>query len=78
MKSREVIRDIMKNDGISNATLAHRLNMTLAATWELASKEKNAYDMRVNKLCMVLNALDYKLVAVPRDAKIPSGAYVIE
>ena len=78
MKARDVIRDIMKSSGVTNATLAHRMNMSIAATWDLIGKEKNQFDMRTSKLTPALTALDYKLVAIPRDEKVPKGGYVID
>ena len=78
MKSRAVIREIMKEQNVTNAMLAHRINMSIAATWDLVSKDSNQYDMRANRLVPVLTALDYKLVAVPKDAEVPTGGYVID
>lgn len=78
MKAREVAKKILADSGVTNAILAHRLNMTIAACWELTGKEKKNGDMSTKTLVPVLNALDYKLVAIPRDEKVPKGGYVIE
>lgn len=78
MKARDTVKEIMRNNGISNATLAHRLNMTIAACWELTGKDKNVFDMSTKKLVPVLTALDYKLVAIPRDERVPKGGYIID
>lgn len=78
MKAREVVREIMKMTGVTNAMLAHRTNTDLRVMWELVSKEKESSDMSTRKLVPVLNALDYKLVVIPRDEKVPKGGYVID
>lgn len=78
MKARAVIRELMEKQNITNAIMAHRLNMTLAATWELVSKEKNNYDMRAAKVYECLDALGYKLIAVPKDLTTPTEGYEID
>lgn len=78
MQARDVIKDIMAKQEISNATLAHRMNASLAAMWDLTGKPTGSPGMNSQKLSKVLVALDYKLIAVPRDAKLPTGAYVID
>lgn len=78
MKARDVVKEIMAVGDISNATLANRMNVSRAAMWELTGKPNNTFDMSTKKLVPVLSALDYKLVAIPRDEKVPKGGYVID
>lgn len=78
MKAKEVVREIMKLTGVTNAMLAHRMNTDLRVMWDLVSKEKESNDMSTRKLVPVLNALDYKVVVIPRDEKVPKGGYLIE
>lgn len=78
MKAREVVLDLYKKSGISNATLAHRVGLSLTTCWDLTSNPNRTNDMATRLLVPVLRALDYKLVAMPRDAKVPEDSYVID
>lgn len=78
MKARDMVKNLMESNGITNATLANRLGMTISATWELTAKPNKTKDMSTAKLVPVLTALDYKLVAIPRDEKVPKDGYVID
>jgi len=78
MKAREAVIDIMNKQGITNATLAHRMNVSLATCWDMTSNTKRTFEMRTSVMTPALNALDYKLVAVPRDTKVQPDWYVID
>jgi len=78
MKAREVVIDLMKKQEITNATLAHRMNVSLATCWDMTANTKRTMEMRTSVMIPALKALDYKLVAIPRDEKVPKGGYVIE
>ena len=78
MKARQVVIDIMKKQGIANATMAHRLNISLATAWDMTSSRTRTNEMTTKMLVPTLNALDYKLITVPRDAKLPADSYVID
>ena len=78
MKAREVVSDIFKASGITNASLAHRLNMSITSCWDMLWNPKRTKDMSTKLLVPALRALDYKLVVAPRDAKIPGDWYVID
>lgn len=78
MKAREVIKKLMEENNVSNADIAHSMNMSLAASWDLVANPRNPFDMSTKKLCPLLNVLGYKLVAMPREDKLPKGGIPID
>ena len=81
MNGREIVKDIMKKNDISNATLAKRLNVTQATLWDRLDttprKNKPRKDIPVSLLAGMLQALDYKVVVEPVNTRVPQDGYVI-
>lgn len=78
MKARDVVKTIAETSGVSNAELAHRLGLSIAACWERTSSPNKPKDMPTKVLCPTLQALGYKVIAVPYDTPVPKGGYVID
>ncbi len=77
MTSKEIVSTLMRVQGVSNAEMAAKLNLTQAALWDrLNSKKTN--NMTVGKLKDMLKMLDYKIVVVPRKTRMPNGGYEVE
>ncbi len=80
MNNREIIKMIMKESEVSNATLAKRLNITQATLWDRLDttprKGKPRKDISVALFSEMLRALDYKVVVVPSSTRIKDG-YVV-
>ena len=74
MIAMEAVREIMKLKDIRPAVLCDRLKIKSNVLSE-RFKQKN---VSVEKLNDMLRAMDYKVVVVPRDARIPEGGYEIE
>lgn len=75
MKAKAVVKELMKAQGINNVTLATRLGISSAAMWDrLNGKNK---DIGVDLLREMLKAMDYKLIAVPRNARVPEEGYEV-
>jgi hypothetical protein len=74
MIAMEAIKEIMKLKDIRPAVLCDRLKIKSNVLSE-RFKQKN---VSVEKLNDMLRAMDYKVVVVPRDARIPEGGYEIE
>ena len=74
MLAMEAIREIMKLKGIRPAILCDRLKIKSNVLSE-RFKQKN---VSVEKLNDMLRAMDYKVVVVPREARVPEGGYEIE
>lgn len=77
MKGKEIIKEMMNNAGVTNATMASRLNISSAALWDRLNNKKNK-DLSLTILCQMVNLLDYKVVIMPRTRKVPEDAYIVE
>lgn len=78
MKAREVLRAVVAEKKMSNAELAHRLGLTIAACWERVSSPYKPLDMSTKELCPTLRVLGYKVVVIPWDTKTPSGGFEVD
>ena len=74
MIAMEAVKEIMKLKDIRPAVLCDRLKITSNVLSE-RFKQKN---VSVEKLNDMLRAMDYKVVVVPRDTRLPEGGYEIE
>jgi hypothetical protein len=74
MIAMEAIKEIMKLKDIRPAVLCDRLKIKSNVLSE-RFKQKN---VSVEKLNDMLRVMDYKVVVVPREARIPEGGYEIE
>ena len=74
MIAMEAVREIMKLKDVRPAVLCDRLKIKSNVLSE-RFKQKN---VSVEKLNDMLRAMDYKVVVVPRDARVPEGGYEIE
>ena len=64
MTSKEIVNNLMRAQGVSNAEMAAKLNLTQAALWDRLNPKKTN-NMTVKKFNEMLKMLDYKIVAVP-------------
>ena len=74
MKATEVIREVMKEKEVKPSTLAARLNIKN----NVLSERLGQKNISMEKLNEMLRMLDYKVVIVPREARIPDGGYEVE
>lgn len=74
MVAMDALRRVMELTGVRPAVLCGRLNIE-SNVLSQRFKQKN---VSVSKLNEMARMLDYKIVLVPRDAKIPDGGYEIE
>lgn len=77
MEAREIIKDIMSTDEVTNAELARRLDITQATVWDRLNNKKRRKDIPVSLLKTMLSALGYKIVVVPDETPIPEGGYEV-
>lgn len=78
MTSKEIVKEIMKEQSLSNAAMAEKLSITPAALWDRLNNTKNAKDLSVATLNDMLRALGYKIQIVPRDSRVPDKGYKVE
>ena len=74
MIAMEAIREIMKLKDIRPAVLCDRLKIKSNVLSE-RFRQKN---VSVEKLNDMLRAMDYKVIVVPRETRVPEGGYEIE
>ena len=77
MRENEIVKQIMKAQGETNAGLASKLSITQAALWDRLNNKKRK-EIGLTVLCQILRMLDYKLVVMPRRTPIPKNSYQIQ
>lgn len=77
MRGREIIKAIMEQKGISNADMAARLQIKPTALWDRLNTKK-AKDIPVSTMTEMVRQLDYKVIVVPRSARVPQDGFEID
>lgn len=77
MTSKEIVNNLMQAQGVSNAEMAAKLNLTQAALWDRLNPKKTN-NMTVKKFNEMLKMLDYKIVAVPRKTRLSKEGFEVE
>lgn len=74
MKTSDAIREVMKTEKVTQRALCGRLNLPPTTLSGRLSQD----NISIDKLNEMLRVLDYKIVILPRDARIPEGGIEIE
>ena len=74
MKTTEAVREVMKIKQIGVNQMADRLGKSARLVSERLSQE----NISITKLQEMLRVLDYKIVILPRESRIPDGGYEVE
>lgn len=81
MNGRVILKDIMSKQRITNVALANRLGITPAALWDRLDStprtNKPRKDIPVSLLAEMLKVMDYKVMVVPANTKVPKDGYTI-
>jgi DNA-binding Xre family transcriptional regulator len=79
MTGREIIKDVMNEQGVTNAEMAFKLGITQAALWDRLNNKK-VKDIPLSLLSEMLRELDYTVQIVPRkqDKDNPRPTYKVE
>lgn len=79
MTGREIIKEVMNEQKVTNAELAARLNITQAALWDRLNNKK-VKDIPLSLLTEMLRVLDYTVQITPRkqDKENPQKTYRVE
>jgi len=77
MNSKEIILHLMEMQNQSNADLAGKLGIQAATLWARFYGKNKHKDVTIPIFIQMLNALGYKLVVVPRTAKVQSDEYLV-
>lgn len=78
MEARQIIKTIMVNEGVTNAQMANRLNISQATVWDRLNNKKGRKDIPTSLLDEMLKVLDYKIVIVPYNKRVLDGEYEVE
>lgn len=74
MKAAEAVKEIMKQQDVRVGTLSARLNIKS----NVLSERLGQTNLSMAKLNEMLRALDYKVIAVPRDTRLQEGHIELE
>ena len=74
MKITDAIKTVMDRKGVTQAALCSRLGVK-QQTMSMRMTQDN---MSIGKANEMLRAMDYKIVILPREARIPEGGYEVE
>ena len=74
MKAVEAVRAIMKEQDIGTNKMADRMGKPP----RLVSDRLSQDNISITKLNEMLRLLDYKVMFVPRDTRIPDGGYEVD
>lgn len=74
MKANEIIREVMMLKEVKPSTLASRLNIKN----NVLSERLRQKNISIDKLNETLRVLDYKIVIVPREARVQDGSFEVE
>lgn len=77
MRSADAIKQILKDKGVGVVQLAMRLGLEPKKS-NVISQRFARDNITVCKLMEMLRVLDYKIVLVPSNARLPEGSYEIE
>ena len=77
MTGREIIKNIMQEQGVTNAEMADRLHITQATLWDRLNNKK-VKDIPLSLLSEMLRVLDYSVQIVPRATRTPDKGYKVE
>ena len=82
MNGREIIRDIMTKQGMTNSEYARELSITSAALWDRLDtqprKGKARKDIPVSLLADMVDVLGYKLVVIPSNEEVSESWYEVD
>ncbi len=74
MNLSDALRDIIASRGKTQSSIARELGVSQPAVASVLS----VGNPQTRVLCSLLSTLDYRLVAVPKDAPLPEGSYELE
>lgn len=77
MTGKEIVKAIMNEQNVSNAELAHKVDIKPTAMWDRLNNT-NSKDLNVSLLNDMLRALGYKLQAVPFNKQTPENGYEVK
>lgn len=74
MTALDAVKEVMRLKNVKQIELAERIKVKQSTLSERLTQK----NVSVQKLDEMLNAMDYKIVIVPRNAKIPENGFEVE
>ena len=74
MAPMEIVKRIMESKGVKSSVLASRLSIR-PSTLSQRFTQKNVSVDRLNEMVRVM---DYKVLVVPRESRVPDGGFELE
>lgn len=74
MKANEIIRKVMELKEVKPSMLASRLNIKN----NVLSERLGQKNISIDKMNEMLRVLDYKIMVVPRSARVPEDGFEVE
>ena len=74
MNALDAVKEVMRMRGVKQIELADRIRVKQSTLSERMSQK----NVSVQKLDEMLNAMDYKIVIVPRNSKVPENGFEVE
>ena len=73
MKTTNILKALMKNQGIGNAVLGKRIGLAHNVVYQRINQK----NISVNALNQMLSAMDYKIVIVPASRRMKDDEYEV-
>lgn len=74
MKAMDAVKEVMLLRGVKQIELADRIKVRQNTLSERMTQK----NVSVQKLDEMLNAMDYKIMIVPRSTRVPEGGFEVE
>lgn len=74
MTALEAVKEVMRIKNVKQIELAERIKVRQNTLSERLTQK----NVSVQKLDEMLNAMDYKIIIVPRNAKVPENGFEVE
>jgi DNA-binding Xre family transcriptional regulator len=78
MNALDALKEIMTNREVTVTQLANRLGKSRSSVSDKFLTDKRQKSIKVDILCEFLRVLDYKIVLMPKDARLPKDSYEVE
>lgn len=75
MKPAEIIRTIMNEKGVGIAEMSRRLGVPM---WKGSNRLTQSENMTYKTMLQFCDALDYKIVIMPKGSRTPKGGYEVD
>lgn len=76
MRGREIVAAIMGLKKISNAEMAHKLDISVPTMWDRVNSQK-AKDIPISMMNEMVRVMDYKIIVVPSNRQVKENEFEV-